>query len=125
MCLHMYDTTETLYGGCSVHVSLSDTGTVWAGVLYLGHKQGAGVDDVYEVSQTAEEGALQEATLKLRSRVYVSVCPDTTKQEGRRPSESVVSRWNIFNGSLFNLPDVMFYNSAEFVPHVHLRKSLL
>lgn len=81
---------------------------MWAAVLYLGHKQGAGVDDVYEVSQTAEEGALQEATLKLRSRVSVSVCPDTTKQEGRRPSESVVSWRNIFNGSLFNL----FYNQC-------------
>lgn len=56
-------------------------------VLYLGHKQGAGVDDVYEVSQTAEEGALQEATLKLRSHVYVSVCPNTTKQGRRRVTE--------------------------------------
>lgn len=64
---------------------------MWLGALYLGHKQGAGVDDVYEVSQTAEEGALQEATLKLRGRVHVSVCPDRTKQEGRRPSDSVVS----------------------------------
>lgn len=42
-----------------VHDSLSDT-ECRSGSAYLGHKQGAGVDDVNEVPQPAEEGTLQE-----------------------------------------------------------------
>lgn len=66
---------------CSVRASLTDTRSVRAAVLYLGHKQGAGVDDVYEVSQTAEEGALQEATFKLRSLRFCLSKHDGTRKK--------------------------------------------
>lgn len=90
LCVYTRLTPQTL---CSVRASLSDTRSVRAAVLYLGHKQGAGVDDVYEVSQTAEEGALQEATLKLRSlRFCLSKHDGTRKKTCEEPSKSDVSR---------------------------------
>lgn len=58
--------------------------------VYLRHKQGAGVDDVYEVSQTTEEGTLEKTKLTvsvsghdnntwpasaLWSFLYIDQCP--------------------------------------------------
>lgn len=48
--------TQTTF---SVHASRR-TRSVAVGVVYLWHKQGAGVDDVNEVSQTPEEGTLRK-----------------------------------------------------------------
>lgn len=114
--LYMFDTTNTLWCSC---ISERHKNCVGGSVVPRTQTGCWGRWCLWSVSDGRGRSPAIGDIRTQKSRLHFCLSRhDKTRKKTWRPSESVDSRcsWNIFNGSLFNLTDVMFYSSVKFIP---------